>query len=196
MHVLQNCFILNHLDLPTIPWEVCNTTMTLNNHILWTVKNEPFRPEWGTIFGKIGITSKQVKEYVIKEYPQLEKRRLLICYPYYTAYKSGTIDLTYERSVIEGVEGKIENLKKKHRVDETMIFTQEDIEIFGNDTFLTQDETITLIDYCRDLRKRCMGELEFGKNILLYWSFVQETRTNMIPFDDKQLLFYQLKVLQ
>lgn len=195
MHVLQDSFVLDHLDLPTIPWEICSTNTTLDHHILWTVKNEPFRPESGKIFGKIGVTSEEVKEYVEDAYEQLEKQRVLIYYPYYTAYKSGTLDLTYDRIVIEAVEGKIENLKKKHRVNETILFTEEDITIYGDDKFLTKEETLGLIDYCKSIKHRCMGELEYGKNILLYWSIVQETKINMIPKEEKNLFFTQLKVI-
>ena len=38
MYVLHNCYILDYLDLPTIPWEQCQTTQVLDDSILWTVK--------------------------------------------------------------------------------------------------------------------------------------------------------------
>lgn len=195
MYVMQNCYILDCLDLPTIPWKPCQTTKMLDDSILWTVKNEPFYKEEGKICGCIGVTAKEAMNYILSEYKNIEKRRILIYYPYYTAVKSGTIDLSYDRLVIEAVEGKIENLKKKHRVDETMIFYDDDIEIFGEEHFLTNSETLSLIDYTKALRKRCSHEIEFGKNILFYWSIVQETRRNMIPKEEQTLLFHQIKVL-
>ena len=195
MYVMQNCYILDCLDLPTIPWEICQTTKILDDSILWTVKNEPYYHKEGMIYGRIGVNAKEAMSYIKSEMKTLEKGRLLIHYPYYTAVKSGTLDLSYDRLVIEAVEGKIENLKKKHRVNETIIFKEEDINIFGDEHFLTEEETLVLIDYTKQMKKRCMNEIEFGKNILLYWSIVQETKRNMIPKEEVKLLFHQIKVL-
>ncbi len=195
MYVLQNSYILDYLDLPTIPWEPCHTTATLDDSILWTVKNEPYQPNQGKIYGRIGITSSEAKAYISSEYSNLKHKRMLIYYPYYTAVKSGTIDLSYDRIVIEAVEGKIENLKKNHRVNETIIFRQDSIEIFGDEDYMTREETLTLIDYAKQLKKRAATEIEFGKNLIFYWSIVQETKRNMIPRDETKLLFHQIKVL-
>ena len=195
MYVLQNCYILDYLDLPTIPWKQCNERMFLDDSILWTVKNEPIFPGKEYIYGKLGITAKEAMNYIKAQYKTLDKHRMLLCYPYYTATKSGTIDMTYERIAIEAVEGKIENLKKKHRVDETLIFWEEDVEVFGDENFLSKDETLEIIDYCSKLKKRFAGELEYGKNILIYWSYVEETLRNMIPKDNQELVFHQIKVL-
>ncbi len=195
MYVLQNSYILDYLDLPTIPWEQCRTTSTLDDSILWTVKNEPYTADQGKIYGRIGITSSEAKAYISSQYENLERKRMLIYYPYYTAVKSGTIDLSYDRIVLEAVEGKIENLKKNHRVNETIIFREESIEIFGDENFMTREETLSLIDYAKQLKTRTGKELEFGKNLIVYWSIVQETKRNMIPRDKSQLLFHQIKVL-
>ena len=195
MYVLQNCYILDFLELPTIPWEQCQTTTQLDDSILWTVKNEPFYGKDGRIYGKIGITAKEAMQYIISQYQTLGKNRMLLCYPYYTAAKSGTIDMTYERVAIEAVEGKIENLKKKHRVDEPLLFREEDLEIFGEEEFLTREETLEIIDYGARLKKRFAGDLEYGKNIMIYWSYVQETLRNMIPTGEPKLIFHQIKVL-
>lgn len=195
MYVLQNCYILDYLDLPTIPWQLCQTTAMLDDSILWTVKNEPFYGGKGYIYGKIGITAKDAMCYIKEQYESLEKHRMLLCYPYYTASKSGTVDMTYERIAIEAVEGKIENLKKKHRVNETILFKEEDIEIFGEEDFLTREETLEIIDYSCMLRKRFTAELEYGKNILIDWSYVEETLRNMIPKGNPKLVFHQIKVL-
>lgn len=195
MYVLQNCYILDYLDLPTIPWAPCRTTEALDDTILWTVKNEPYSFNDGKIYGRIGVTSNEAMHYIKSQYQDLGNRRMLIYYPYFTAAKSGTIDLSYDRIVIEAVEGKIENLKKKHRVDETIIFREEEIEILGDEAFLTKEETLHLIDYAKQLRNRCQNDIAFGRNIIVYWSIVQETRKNMIPRDDQKLLFHQIKVL-
>ncbi len=195
MYVLQNCYILDYLDLPTIPWIQCRTTMMLDDSILWTVKNEPFYGRKGYIYGKIGVTASEAMDYIKSQYETLERNRILLCYPYFTASKSGTIDMSYERVAIEAVEGKIENLKKKHRVDETLLFREENLEIFGEEKFLTRDETLEIIDYGCMLKKRFAGELEYGKNILIYWSYVEETLRNMIPKGNPTLVFHQIKVL-
>ncbi|BBF45146.1 hypothetical protein lbkm_3905 [Lachnospiraceae bacterium KM106-2] len=195
MHVLQNSYLLSHLDLPTIPWQQGFLSTEFDQHMLWTVKNEPVSAEIGLIEGKIGVTAKEAKEFVKHQYDNLGEKRVVLYYPYYTATKSGTIDLNQERSVIEAVEGKIENLSKKHRVDVTMIFRDNDLEIVGNDKFLSEDETLTLIDYCRELKSRCAADLDYGKNIILYWSIVSETKVNMIPKDKTNLIFTKLKII-
>ena len=60
---------------------------------------------------------------------------------------------------------------------------------------MTREETLSLIDYAKQLKTRTGKELEFGKNLIVYWSIVQETKRNMIPRDKSQLLFHQIKVL-
>ncbi len=195
MYVLQNCYILDYLDLPTIPWMQCHTTTMLDDTILWTVKNEPIYSGKGYVYGEIGVTAKEAMSYIKSQYGSLGKHRMLLCYPYYTASKSGTIDMTYERVAIEAVEGKIENLKKKNRVDETLLFREDELEIFGDEEFLTREETLEIIDYSCTLKKRFAGELEYGKNIIIYWSYVEETLRNMIPKGNPFLVFHQIKVL-
>lgn len=195
MNIIQNYYILDQLDLPTVPWQECQTTTTFDENLLWTVKSEPIHHGIGRVAGKIGITARDAKEYVNHQVTKLDKDRRLIYYPYYTAYKSGRIDLTYDRSVIEAVEGKIENLLNKNRVNVTMIFGEDKLEIFGDESFLTKEESICLIDHCKEIRKRCIRDIEFGKNILLNWSFVQETKRNMIPKDEKLLVFYEIQLI-
>ena len=195
MNIIQDYLILDNLDLPTIPWQQCDSLTQFDNEILWTVKNEPTKEGLGETFGKIGITAKEAKEFVQSQVQNLANHRMLICYPYYTAVKSGTLDLNYDRSVIEAVEGKIENLAKKNRVNVTMIFTEDSLDMVGDDKFLSEEESLTLIDYCKEVKKRCTKDLEYGKNILIHWSFVQETKQNMIPKEEQKLVFYKIKIL-
>lgn len=90
-------------------------------------------------------------------------KKMLIYYPYYTVIKSGIIDINRNRIVIEGTNGDIQNMVLHNIVDVTMIFTEEDVEIKGDERFFEHNEVLTLIDYGKGIRKMSTKDLDLGK---------------------------------
>ena len=125
---------------------------------------------------------------------QYDNAAYVIYYPYYTVVKSGIIDINDQRTVIEATNGDIANLVKKNRVEMTMIFQDDDLQITGDEHFFSSDEMLSLIDYCKEVKKMVAGELEKNKNVQLYFSYMYQTSVTLKPVGEKSLIFYKFKI--
>lgn len=219
MKVLQNDYILKSLDLPTVEWKQYFPDTELTQDILWSIKveeipspNQEKEPEEkkSTFFslfrkskkesdkqseGIIGVDAKSAKEFAKKKLAHLnQKKQAIIYYPYYTVVKSGILDINRERIVIEGTKGDISNMVTHNRIEVTMIFSEEDVSITGDEKFFTKEEVLPLIDHGREIRKMASQDLEKDKNIQLYFSYVYRTRETLKPEGELQLIFYRFKL--
>lgn len=195
MNRIQDYYVLNQLDLPTIPWERYYHSTPLNKDILWTIKSEVLKGDDTNLPKKIGVTAKEAKAFGKNLYKQLDRGQMVYCYPYFCAVKSGIIDINYDRVAIEAVKDDIANLVSNHKVDVTMIFKDDDLDIIGDENFLTRDEVLELIDCSVSIKKQCAGDIEFGKNFMFHWSYVYETSTKKEPVGNKNLVFYKIKII-
>lgn len=220
MKILQNDYILKSLDLPTIEWKQYYTDTEFAQNILWSIKVEEIplqnskedteskkkrflfsfrRDKRGCgssqTKGLIGIDAKKAKEFGEKKHKTLDlKKQAIIYYPYYTVAKSGILDINRNRIVIEGTKGDISNMVTHNQVEVTMIFSDEDLSIEGEDKFFSQEEVLPLIDYGREVRKMAAQDLEKDKNIQLYFSYVYKTNEMLRPEGELQLIFYKFKL--
>lgn len=219
MKILQNYKILNQLDVPTIEWKQYYDTSMLEEELLWTIKLESkesdlyhskeSKKEQTSLIqklkeklvanddrekAKIGVTAKEVKEFVKKNRKYQKEGELFLYYPYYTVVESGIIDINYDRVVIEAVKGTMNNLVVKNKVDVTLIFKEDDLQIEGEEYFFTKEEMLPLIDYSKNVRKMVAKDIDMGKNIQLYFSYFYKTSTMLEPVGEKKLLFYKFKI--
>lgn len=120
---------------------------------------------------------------------------MVIYYPYFVAVKSGVIDVSCHRTVIEAVKKDLWNLVTHNERDVTIIFTEENLEIFGDDKFLSQDEIFELIKYSISVRKTYESYMNIGKSVLLEWSLAQKSDKDGIPIGDKKIVFYEIRTV-
>ena len=217
MKVLESDYILKTLDLPTIDWKPYDPETRLDQDIFWTIKledlpnvkckeksNQPVRswirrrrlsPETYRRNGLIGVHAVKAMEFGNRMYRKVDdSRQRLIYYPYYTVVKSGILDLNRARVVIEGTTGDITNLLQESKVEVTMIFTEDDVEVIGDERLFRQEEILSLIDHSREVRKMASRDIEDGKNIQLMFSFVYHTSEDYKPEGEIQLIFHKFKM--
>lgn len=218
MNILQNDYVLKSLDLPRIEWKQYFTDTEFAQNILWSIKVEeipkpgvnkklepvkkkfllPFyrkKDKQKEVHGLIGVDAKTAKEFAKKHQKHLNAyREIILYYPYYTVVKSGILDINRTRIVIEGTAGDIKNLTTNHQVQVTMIFTEDDMSIVGDEAFFQQNEVLPLIDYGREIRKMTAQDMEQGKNIQLSFSYVYRTSEVLKPEGELQLIFYQFRL--
>ncbi len=220
MHVLQSDYILKTLELPTIEWKEYYPDAVLDENLLWSVKTEkiPGKSHEDTELVKkkralfqfikdrrclkkkqrnslLGVDSKTAKAFAEKLKKQVNtKTHAIVYYPYYTVVKSGIIDINRERIVIEGTKGDVSNLTTHNYVEVTMIFKSDDLEIMGDETFFTKEETIPLIDYGKEIKKMATRDLELNKNLQLYFSYVYKTNIVLKLEGEIRLIFHKFKI--
>ena len=217
MRVLENDYILKTLDLPTIDWKPYDPADQLEENILWSIKVEEIPSQTGkeqeekkTLLtwmrkrmqqepakgnGLIGSHAENVMRYGGRMSCKIvPSRQMLLYYPYYTVLKSGILDINRNRVVIEGTSGDISNLITNSQIDVTMILTDEDVEVFGDERFFQQDEVLQLIDYSREVRKMAARDMDDGKSIQLMFSYVYRTNKELQPEGDLKLIFHKFKM--
>lgn len=216
MKILQNHYLFNCLDLPTVEWKQYFPSTELDNELLWTIKIEskntvdkpqkkkkdPIQKFISSIpmlnerrqTTYIGIDADSAQKIGNKFCKKLGTGEIVLYYPYYTVVKSGIIDINAERTVIEASKGSIQNLIKENNVDITMIFKDDDLEIVGDDKFFDLKESIELVDCCKSIKKSCARDIDSGKNLQFYWSFVYKTNVYLKPEKGLKLIFFHYKI--
>ena len=218
MKIMQNHYLFDCLDLPTIEWKQYFPSTELDNELLWTIKiesknttenqlkkskkDDPIQKFIRSIpilnekkqTSHIGIDAVSARKAGNRFYKKLNTGEIVLYYPYYTVLKSGIIDINKERTVIEATKGNIQNLVKGNKVDITMIFKDDDLEIIGNEKFFHLLETIELVDCCKKIKRRCARDIELGKNLQFYWSYVYKTNVYLKPEKELKLIMHHYKI--
>ena len=194
MNKLQGFYSLEKSNLPAVPWRKYSAGTTFNDNILWTVRSAIKEGEDLNLPRKVGVSAEIAKEFAENLYSSLKSEDLIIYYPYFIALKSGVIDISQHRTVIEAVRDDLWNLVTYNKKDVTIIFN-DDIEIIGNENFFEQNELLELIDYCITIRKKFQSEISNQKSVLLEWSFACESDLYKNPIGDARLVFYEIRTV-
>lgn len=195
MNKLQGFYALAKSNLPAVPWKKYDRETHFDPDILWTIRSAITEGEDFNLPRKIGVNAAEANGFAKELAGNLKPEDLIIYYPYFIAIKSGVIDISKHRTAIEAVKADLWNLVTYNQKDVTIIFEEEDVRICGDEYFLTQDETIELVDYCTLIRREFQKEIESGKNILLEWSYASKSDLNKQPTGDISLVFYEIRTL-
>lgn len=112
---------LKAASIPTVPWERFSCESILDENLLWTIRvavedsNDLNLPR--IIGAKAEEAQKTGREY-LKKYSD---NGLVIYYPYFLADKSGVLEISSKRIVIEAVEKDLWNLVTYGKRDVTII---------------------------------------------------------------------------
>lgn len=194
MNKLQGFYSLEKSNLPAVPWRKYSADTTFNDNILWTVRSAIKEGEDLNLPRKVGVSAEIAKEFAENLYSSLKSEDLIVYYPYFIALKSGVIDISQHRTVIEAVKDDLWNLVTYNKKDVTIIFS-DDIEIIGNEKFFEQNELLELIDYCITIKKKFQSEISNQKSVLLEWSFACESDLYKNPIGDARLVFYEIRTV-
>lgn len=195
MNKLEGFLALRKSGLPSVPWQEYNKDTVLDDNVLWTIRSAVSQGNDLNLPRKIGVKADEAKVFADTLLLTLDKNDLVLYYPYFIANKSGVIELSDKRVVIEAVKDDLWNLVTNNTKDVTIIFENDNMEFIGKSDFLTQEELLELIDYCV-LIKRKFGELLInGKSIFLEWSFAFKTNINYESIGEQKLVFYEIRTV-
>lgn len=195
MNKLQGFYELAKSNLPAVPWKKYEENTIFNAAILWTVRCAVTEGEDVNLPRKIGVNAKEAKAFAQELKGILKPGDMIIYYPYFIALKSGVIDITEHRTVIEAVKADLWNLVTYNQKDVTVIFEEDDVKIFGDEHFLTREEMIELVDYCSVIKRQFHSELAKGKNVMLEWSYACKSDSNKQPVGEAGFVFYEIRTV-
>lgn len=195
MNKLEGFLALRESGLPAVPWKEYNKDTILDQDILWTIRSAVEQGEDLNLPRLIGVRAEEAKKFADDLLHTLEKKDLILYYPYFIALKSGVIDISMDRIVIEAVKEDLWNLVTYNKADVTIIFSNEKLEFVGDESFLTQDELYNLIDHCVVIKNKFRDQLKAGKSILLEWSFACKADINKACAGNPSLVFYEIRTV-
>jgi hypothetical protein len=196
MNKLEGFKVLLESGLPSVPWKEYNEAARLDEDILWTVRSAVAEGDDLHLPRIIGVNAQEAVEFANGLLKTLEPNDLILYYPYFIALKSGVIDISKHRVVMEAVNEDLWNLVTYNKKDVTIIFDNEDLEFIGDREFLTQEELYDLIDHCIIVKERFKEILDTGKSILLEWSFACKADINKKIAGKPALVFYEIRTIE
>jgi hypothetical protein len=195
MNKLQGFYALEKSNLPAVPWRKYSKAVCFDPNLLWTIRSAVMKGDDLNLPRKVGVTAEEAQEFAQELYNKMKLDDLIIYYPYFIALKSGVLDISKNRIAIEAVKDDLWNLVTDNKTNVTIIFEEDDIKIKGDESFLTQDEIIQLIDYCSVIKRQFYEEIASGKNVMLEWSYAQKSSIYKQPVGDVSLVFYEIRTV-
>lgn len=195
MNKLEGFYALNDLRLPTVPWKQYKKNTPLDDGILWTIRSAVVRGDDLNLPRKIGVNSIEAKQFADSLIDKLGKNDLIIYYPFFIALKSGVIDVSRNRIVIEAVEDDLWNLVTYNKKDVTIIINGTDITYNGNSEFIKKSELEELLRYGSMIKSAFRDDIYSGHSVLLEWSYSMKSDLNKCPIGRKKLVFYEIRTV-
>jgi hypothetical protein len=195
MNKLEGFLALRESGLPSVPWKEYTKETILDNNILWTVRSAVAVGEDLNLPRIVGANAAEAKDFAENLLNSLEVNDLVLYYPYFIALKSGVIDISRGRVVIEAVKEDLWNLVTYNKKDVTIIFDNDNLDFVGNSNFLSQEELYDLIDHCVVIKNKFLVQINTGKSILLEWSFACKADINKECVGEPSLVFYEIRTV-
>lgn len=186
---------LKEMSLPSVPWRKYTGCEELDENQLWTIRSAVYRGNDLNLPRLVGEDGKTAKQFADRLLSQLGDKGMVIFYPYFIAKKSGTLCVGRDKVIIEAVQEDLWNLVTYSDREVTLIITADNIEIIGNEKFLTPNELNELKKHVSEVRKVFRNDILEGKEILLEWSFACSCDKDKQVKDDEQLVFYEARTI-
>lgn len=195
MNKLEGFYALNDLRLPTVPWKQYKKDTILDDSILWTIRSAVVRGDDLNLPRKIGVSASEANNFAKMLLNKLGDNDLIIYYPFFIALKSGVIDISNDRIVIEAVAEDLWNLVTYNKKNVTIIITDNDISYVGDKEFLSETELNELLKFGFVIKRTFRDEICSGHSVLLEWSYSMKSDLNKRPIGEKSLVFYEVRTL-
>lgn len=190
---LAGFYELAKMNIPSVPWKEYKRETVFDKDILWTVRTAVYEGNDHNLPRAVGVDYEEAKESGDKFLSDLKDKGIVIYYPYFTAEKSGVIDIRRDKTVIEAVRGDLWNLVTYGKRDVTLIYQNGSNTAYGDGSLLNQNETEELLRYGDIAERYCRDEISQGKAIILEWSYAYLSDINKKPVGERYIVFYELR---
>lgn len=194
MNKYMGFYELKSSNLPTVPWQLFTRDTLLDAGLLWTVRVAVESGNDLNLPRAVGVTAAEAAEKGRLFLDSCAGKGIVIYYPYFIADKSGVLDISGERTVIEAVDKDLWNLVTHGKRDVTVIITRDKAaQYYGCASFLAPGETDELLKYASVVRGRYRAELNGGKSLMAEWSYAYNTDIRHERIGERYLVFYELR---
>ncbi|HWR60263.1 MAG TPA: hypothetical protein VN580_01545 [Clostridia bacterium] len=190
---LMGFYELKAVNIPTVPWKKYSRGTVLDSGILWTVRVALKSGADVSLPRAVGVTAGEAVEKADAFLGMYGDNGLVIYYPYFIADKSGVIDISSGRTVIEAVDKDLWNLVTHGRKNVTITIGDSGASYDGDRSFLPEAELSLLQDSISRIKAYYRGLLSEGKSIITEWSFAYSSGIDGRPSGEKFLVFYELR---
>lgn len=217
MNKYMGFYELKGINIPSVPWQLFTEETELDPGLLWTVRTAVECGSDTSLQRAVGVTAREAEakgRQFLKDYAGYG---IVIYYPYFIAEKSGVIDISGDKTIIEAVDRDLWNLVSDG-LKEVTIIAQKDasaiskyepaerssvqmpsgspgICFIGNREFLTDDELSELLGFASVIRGRFREEISEGRSVIAEWSYAYNTDIRHEPAGSRYLVFYELRSL-
>ena len=167
----------------------------MDNTLLWTVRSAVYTGNDLNLPRVVGVTSEEATKFALSLLRRIEKKGMVLFYPYFVAIKSGTINVFSDKIVIEAVKNDLWNLVTYSDREVTLIISDRHIQYDGNKDFLSVNELSQLLKYIPEIKKNFRDELQSGVSIMLEWSFDFNCDVNKVKKGSEYLVFYEVRTV-
>lgn len=195
MNKLLGFYELRELGIPTVRWEKFTKNTNLDNNKLWTIRTAVLRGNDFNLPRMVGTIADEARLFGNTMIDLLKDDGLVICYPFFKAIKSGTLQVSIHHTIIEAVAEDLWNLVTEHKLDVSIEYIDNSRKIHGKTDFLSDIEEIELKAAEKRIREKKARELRDGSTFLLEWSFAQEVDVDNNPISEQYLVFYECRTI-
>lgn len=192
MNKLEGFFELQRSGLPTVPWQQFMADTELSGDILWTVRCAVTQGDDLNLPRRVGVQAAEAMAFARQVLQELGPQSLVIYYPYFVAEKSGVLEVTLQKTVIEAVRGDLWNLVSENKLD-VSICIAEAVTVTGDSPLLSAGEIDELVGYAQRVRTRYRDDLLSGKSLFLEWSHACQYDLQRQTSSGSELIFYELR---
>jgi len=198
MNKLMGFYELRELSIPTIPWKEYQPGVKLSDEFLWTIRSAVNHGNDLNLPRLVGKTANEALKFADDLYNQIHQKGMVVYYPYFVAHKSGTLNVYYDKTIIEAVKDDLWNLVTDQKLDVSLTIAKDNdiVSSYGNQNFLSREEVEQLMLYSRKIFGIYRNEIIDGKTILLEWSFASSCNKNKQPVGEPYLVFYEVRTVK
>lgn len=196
MNKLMGFLELKEMSLPSIPWKRYTGEEEFDNGNLWTIRSAVYRGKDLNLPRLVGESAEKSKSFAQDLLKKMGEKGIVIYYPYFTAKKSGTLEIRNDRIIIEAVKEDLWNLVTfSDREVTIIIYDTGEFSFWGNDSFLQKSEIEQLRKHVPEIKKIFRDDLLEGKSALLEWSYAADCNIEKEAVGDDYLVFYEARTV-
>lgn len=197
MNKLQGFLEIKRVGIPTVPlrWFDNSSPAELDSNKLWTIRTAVENGDDLNLPRAVGVTANEALTKAKNFLKVLGEKGSVIYYPYFIAEKSGVIEVSMTRFLIEAVRDDLWNLVSDGKRDVTICLEDNNSWVDGNVDLLLAEEIDELKYYAQKIRGKFRSTLAEGKSVMLEWSYSRTASINREPEGEKELVFYELRAI-
>ena len=196
MNKLMGFLELKEMNIPSISWKEFSKDTVLGENALWTVRTAVYKGSDHNLPRKVGVDAKEAMLFGRQMLDRLNGKGMVIYYPYFIADKSGTLNVSSEKVVIEAVKADLWNMVTNSDLDVTIIHENGEVFYKGDREFLSADEQEQLMKRVPAVKRAFRDDLLEGKGALLEWSFARNCNSEKEPVGNPYLVFYEARTIK